>query len=715
MAASTKSKKAHQDILEAAKKRFELAVEAERETRQEAREDIDFRIGHHWPDAIRRDREEDGKPCLTINRIPQFIRQVTNDQRQNRPAIKVSPIDDRADTDTADVFQGIIRHIEYNSNADVAYDTAFDSAASTGLGYFRVVTDYVSPDSFDQEILIKRIKNRFSVYVDPNFQEPDGSDMQWAQVFEYLQKDDFKELYPDAEMSSMSDWDQLADTAPEWVKTDSVRVAEYYYKEYESVEIMQIIGQDGNPMSIEAEELPKDYPAEMILNRRKSQKCVVKWVKHNGVEILDETEWAGKWIPIIPVLGDEIDVDGVRRLEGVIRHAKDSQRQLNYFVSSETETIALAPRAPWIGAAGSFDGYENEWAMANKRNVPYLQYNPVTEAGQPLAPPQRNVFEAPVQAITNARMQASEDLKATTGIYDASLGSRSNETSGIAIQRRNVQAQTNNFHYVDNLARSLRHLGRILVDLIPKVIDTPRILRIIGEDNEERIVKVYEQFVENGQPKRYDLGVGKYDVAVDTGPSYATKRQEAVDSMMSFLQAYPNAAPIIGDLFAKNMDWPGAQEIADRLKKTLPPELQDQPDGGEPLPPQVQGQLQQMNQMIEMLTQQVNAAQEDAQLERLKYEDKELDRQSKERIALAKNEVDIGKVLAQMGAEDARFILQSELARINQAQAQPTQSLTPASLGQSLGQEPGAPMDQQGFEPQQQPIGGFSPSTAIEE
>lgn len=644
-------------ILEIAKRRFLVASEAEIEIRALALEDTKFRAGEQWDESVKKAREEDQRPCLTINRLPQYIRQITNDQRQNRPSIKVNPVDDKADVETAKVLQGIIRHIEYDSNADVAYDTGFNHAATGGFGYVRVISEYCDPYSFNQQLKIKSVPNQFSVYLDPNYQEPDGSDANYGFVFIDMNKDDFKAQYPKSELSQMEDWRSLGDN-DDWIKKDSVRIAEYYYKTFEEITIVQL--SDG--LIVEESQLPPALPPEItILNKRKSLKPVVKWVKMNGIEILEKTDWVGQWIPIIPILGDQIIVDGKKILEGVIRHAKDPQRMYNYWASSETETIALAPRAPFIAAEGQLTGYEAIWKTANRKNHAYLPYKPTSINGTLVAPPQRNVFEAPVQAITNARIQSSEDIKATTGIYDASLGSRSSENSGVAIQRRNMQSQTNNFHLIDNLTRSIRHVGRILVEAIPYIYDTPQVIRIMNEDGSVEMATINEMFEAKGKIQGHILSNGKYDVTASAGPSYQTKRQEAVASMLSFIQSYPAAAQVIGDLLAKNMDWPGADQIAERLKKTLPPgiaEEKDQDHNQMPVPPEAQAQMQQMQQMIEMLTNQLNEASDT-------IKNKKMELESKERIEFSKMEVDLKKEAIKYQGQAALISLKEEILDIN--------------------------------------------------
>ena len=696
-----KENSSDEKILEIARKRFAFASEAEADIRREALDDLKFSAGEQWPDHVKSERDRDKRPCLVINRLPQFIRQITNDQRRNRPAIKVSPVDDKADIETAKVYQGLIRHIEYASNADTAYDTAFDSAARAGFGYFRIVTEYCDPFSFDQDIRVKRVPDRFSVYLDPSYQEPDGSDANWGFVFEDISKDEFKAQYPKAELTAMSEWTSVGDSFGDWVKEDRVRIAEYFTKEWRETTIYRLA--DGSV--VEKDDLVE---GAIVIDERKTLVPSIKWFKTNGIEILEKTDWPGKWIPIIPVLGEELIIEGKRTLAGVVRYAKDPQRMYNYWKSSETETIALAPRAPWIGAEGQFEGHEAQWATANSRNHAFLQYKPKALGGQPLAPPQRNVFEPPVQAITQASMFAADDLKATTGIYDAAMGNQSNEKSGIAIQRRAAQSQTSNFHLVDNLSKSIRHAGRIICDLIPSIYDTERTARIIGEDGSEEVVKLNQEFEHKGKPVTYQLNVGKYDVTVDTGPSFETKRQEAVASMSEMARAYPPLMQFAGDIMVKNMDWPGAQEIAERIKKTLAPELRDDDKAQQPLPPEAQAQMAQMSQMIEMLTQQLNAAQD-------KIETKAMEIESRERIEMQKLQVQVELEMAKMGSTEAQMLLKQEIAQLERRMDMLGQN---QELNFDEEQEMAAGPDQQaGFAPMEQapmPTGGLTPGEYME-
>jgi len=689
------------EILRIARERFALAEDAERDIRKEALDDLEFRAGKQWPEAVIKERQQHGRPCLTINRVPQFIRQITNDQRQNRPSIKVSPVDDFADKDIANIRQGIIRHIERNSNADVAYDTAFQSAAIGGFGYWRVITEFCDPYSFDLDIKIKRIVNPFSVYLDPHHKEPDGSDTNWGFIHEDLSYDDYKVEYPNSQLAQKQDWSSIGDQAPGWIKEDkTIRVVEYFYKENKEVEIVQLL--DGQ--IVDKSELPQGFPENNIVRSRKSKIPVVKWCKLNGLEVLEETIWPGQWIPIIPVYGDELNVNGKKILEGVVRHAKDSQRMYNFFVSSETEAIALAPKAPYVAAIGQIPKeYEHAWATANQKPHSVLYYDPKSAGGQLLPPPQRNTVEPAVAAITNARLQASDDMKATTGIYDAALGNKSNENSGIAIQRRNQQSQTSNFHLIDNLSRSVKHTGIIVNDLIPHIYDTARIERIIGEEGNEEIVKLNQPFEDKGETKIYDMNIGKYDVSVETGPSFATKRQEAVASMLDLSRAAPQIAAVAADLMVKNMDWPGASEIAERLKKTLPPGIADDKEQ-KSIPSEIQAQMQQQMQMIEQMTAQLNEQAQEIKTKKYEIE-------AKKEIEMLKIERDYKLEIIKLQGQASNRMLEAEIAEINQLQAN-----SRAAQAEQNNQNLNTQMpDQQMSEMQsQQPTDGYSSGNFME-
>jgi len=661
------------DILKTALQRFNLCADADRDNRTESLFDIKFSIGEQWDAPIKLAREREARPCLTINRTNQFIHSIVNDIRQNRPSIKVSATDDST-VETAEIYEGLIRHIQTSSNADIAYDTAVDFQVRGGFGYIRVITDYCYDDSFDQEIKIIRVKNPFMVYFDPNAMEPDYSDANYCFIYTDMSKEEFKAEYPKAKAANFNK-ETIGDSLKEWMNDETVRVAEYYYIEKKPKTIYQLI--DGSIV----EDKPEDE--SLIKNERETYDQQVKWVKMTGAEILEKKDWAGKYIPIVPVLGEDLEIDGKRHLSGLTRAMRDPQRMYNYWTTAQTEMIALAPKAPWLVAAGQIKGYEKMWQNANTGTPSVLIYNQTDVKGNPAPLPQRIQAEPPIQAMILATQQAAEDLKGSTGIYDAGLGSRSNETSGRAITARKQQGETANFHFVDNLSRAIRHVGRICVDLIPKIYDAPRIVRIIHPDQSDEMVKVNQPTGEqdtNGIDKIFDLTTGKYDIVVETGPSFNTKRKESADALIQMTQANPELWSLVGDLMVKSMDFAYADEMAERLKTMLPPQIQALEKGDKPVDPQVEAQMQQSQQMIEQLTAALNKAHDEA-------DSKMVETASKERIAFAKMQNDL--IMSMMTSESKNNIqlAQMELSHLRDRQMQPD-LMQPIPLGEEEMPEP---------------------------
>jgi len=613
-------------VLSVMRSRMTMAISALSGTRDSELDDLRFYAGSpdnqwQWPNDVLQTRGSSqgpvvsARPCLTINKLPQHVKQITNEQRMNRPTIKVLPVDDKSDIEMADVFNGVIRHIEYTSDADVAYDTACENQVTYGEGYLRILTEYCDDTSFDQEIKIGRIRNSFSVYMDPMIQDPAGADARWCFITDDMTKDEYERAYPKASPISTLTARGIGDSSiNQWISETTVRVAEYFYIECEKATLNLY---PGNQTALTG--TPEDSLLRAMfgkpLRSRQSDRERVKWCKTNGYEILEESEWAGSFIPVVRVVGNEFEVDGQLYVSGLVRNAKDAQRMYNYWCSQEAEMLALAPKAPFIGYGGQFEGYEQQWKTANTQNWPYLEVNPDVTDGQGavLPLPQRAQPPMASSGLLQAKTGASEDIKSTTGQYNASLGMTSNERSGKAILARQRESDVGTYHYADNLARAVRHIGRQLVDLIPKIYDTARVARILGEDGEPSTVKMNPDQEEPVKKimgpggvvvdKIYNPRVGKYDVRVITGPGYATKRQEALESMAQLLQGNPQLWQVAGDLFVKNMDWPGAQDLAKRLQKMLDPKVMADEDNPALVAAnqQMEAMNAEMQQMFKML------------------------------------------------------------------------------------------------------------------
>ena len=593
-----------------AKDFLRLCNDSDSNNRAEALDDVRFAAGDQWPVDVQNSRVLEARPCLTINKVDAYIRQICNQQRQQRPRIKVHGMNNESDAKVAQILTGICRHIENQSDADDAYDHAFEYAVKMGWGYWRITTDYVREDSFDQEIYIKPVENPFTVYFDPNSVLPDGSDAERVLITTVISKNVFKTMYPDAEVDQGFSSRGTGDTESEWVTKEDIRIAEYFYTE--RTKEMLLMLSDGTTGY--SDELPSKEVLEAagitVVDKRETWRKKIKWCKLTAMQVLEEGEWAGKYIPIVPTYGQEVRVDDKHKKFGLVRMAKDPQRMYNYWSTALTETVALAPKAKWLLAEGQDEGHENEWAMANIKAMPVLRYKQTDIEGRPAPAPTRLQPEPPPAGVMSALQGMNQDLMAVVGIFDPAQLPQGMQ-SGKAIQGQQSQVDMTNFHYYDNLTRSIRHTGRIILDLIPKIYDRERVMRIIGDDGKPEIVTLNQPSTdENGVAKVLnDVTVGEYDVVMDTGPGYNSKRAEAVDSMMSLLGADPNLMQQAGDLIFRNMDFPGADIIADRLAAINP---LSQIDEKSEVPPQAQMMIAQSKKTIEQLQQQIQMMQMDS-------------------------------------------------------------------------------------------------------
>ena len=582
---------------------WHLSNDADSANRAEALQDIKFAAGDQWPVEIQNSRNVEARPCLTINKIDAYIRQVTNQQRMQRPRIKVQPVNNLADYKIAQVIEGMTRHIEVNSNADTAYDTAFDYAVRMGWGYWRINTRYVSESSFDQEIYIDTIDNPFTVYFDPNSVLPDGSDAEKCLITTVMDKKVFREYYPDADDGANFTQRSTGDDTASWVTKEDIRIAEYFHVERERAKLYQL--SDNTVHFADSDNFFEKVEAMglSVVDERDTFRKAVKWCKMTAMEILEEKTWAGKYIPVVPCYGAQVIVDDRRKRYGLVRFAKDPQRMYNFWRTSMTESVALAPKAKWLLAEGQDEGHENEWALANIKSSPVLRYKQKDIEGVPAPVPQRLQPEAPPAGIMEAAGAISADLQMVLGILDPNQLPSGN-ISGKALAGQQSQVDLSNFHFYDNMTRSIRHTGKIILDLIPYIYDTNRVMRIIGSDGQPDMTTINEK-TEVGKVLN-DVTVGEYDVVMDTGPGFQTKRQQAVEAMMPLLTGNEQLFNIAGDLVFRNMDFPGADVIADRLASMNP---MAQVDEKSDVPPQVQMELANNKKQMQEMQQQLQAAQ----------------------------------------------------------------------------------------------------------
>ena len=590
-------------IIDEAKQFLKFANDADTMNRQEALEDLKFASGgDQWPVDLQNSRNLESRPVLTINKLDGYCRQVTNQQRQQRPRIKVHATNTVEDAADAKVVQGMVRHIEVNSNADNAYDNAYNYAVRMGWGFIRVDHRYVREDSFDQEIYIDPIDNPFTVYMDPNSIAVDGSDQERCLITSMMPKTVFKEMYPDAQDTSFTSRG-TGDTQSEWITREDIRVAEYFYTVREKAKLYLL--SDGTSRFADS----KDFFDKIaksgleIVDSRPSVKKTIKWKKLTAIEVLEERDWPGYYIPIVPVYGRHVVIGDKRKKFGMVRHAKDSQRMYNFWVTSLTESVALAPKAKWIMAEGQDEGHETDWASANIKSMATLRYKQTDIDGMPAPPPQRLQPEPPPAGVMTAANQINQDMATIIGIYDPSQQLPGN-MSGKALNGQQMQIDLTNFDLYDNLTKAIAHVGKIILDLIPHIYDTERVMRIIGDDGKPELLTINERDAVGRVMN--DVTVGQYDVVMETGPGYNSKRQEAVEAMMPLLQGNEALFNAAADLVFRNMDFPGAEVIADRLAALNP---LSQIDEHSEIPPQAQMMIKQGQAQVQQLTQQLQAMQ----------------------------------------------------------------------------------------------------------
>ena len=613
-------------IIEEALERFKICEELESDNRPRFKEALAFYGLEQWDPEIKRNREgdkESPRPCLVMDKTRQHVKKVINDIRNNPPSMKARPVDDQADVEVAKVYDGLFRHIQDASNASEAYINAGKYAAIGGWGYWRVITEYSDPRSFDQDVRIMRVSNTFSVYLGPHL-EPTGCDAPYGFVFEDMSREDFKNKYPNAKEVDFHSTDKASNG---WSTKETIRVGEYYCKKNRTVTIVQMEdGQimeqsehDKNTKAAQAANLmlppEAQIPIPQIINTRSTTLTEIKWYKLTAEDVLMETTWPGeKYIPIVKVVGDELVMDdGEIVLNGMVYPAMDAQRLHNYSHSAFAEKVALAPKAPWVGAVGQFKTKAHDWKTANRRNIAVLEYDTVDVNGIAVSPPQRQIGSQIESGWQQIMLNTEHGVEAALGSYGASVGGPSRERSGIALREQKQQGEIGNLDYSANVAQGVTQTARILLEVIPKIYDTPRIARILGEDDsidlahldpeqEQAVMPMMDAFGEE-TGKSYNLNVGKYDVVVTTGPTFSTRRQEGAELMQQSLQGNPEMMALIGDLFYKILDVPYADKIAERLKAMLPPPLQqlEQQKDKKPVDPRVTAAMAQAEQAMQMV------------------------------------------------------------------------------------------------------------------
>jgi hypothetical protein len=631
-----------QDVLFEARHRYQRISDWEGNFRTAYVEDTRFANGDsdnhwQWPDAMFADRDAAARPSLTVNKTRQHCLQVINDAKQNKPQIRITPVSDEATKASADVYEGIVRHIEYASNAQVAYDTATTHQVQGGIGWWRVITEHEDPSGFEIGCRIQRVRDAMSVWMDPDIQEVDGSDARFAFVVDDVPRDEFEARYP-----------EYRDRVPQasfagpvvsggWLDEDHVRVAEYYRKS-DRDDILHLLPDGSAVRESEITEVMslRDLRSISVRQRRVTEDRV-EWFKIVGGEIVERAIWPGKYIPLVRVIGEETVIEGRLERKGHVRALKDPQRIYNYWTSSGVESVALQSKTPYIAAVESIEGHQQYWDTANTINHSVLPYKARDDQGTPLPPPQRQDPPQMPQAYIQGMQIAQTEMMMASGQYQPNMGQPDpNQTSGKAIALRQRQGDTATYHFIDNLAIAIRYTGRILIDLIPKVYDTPRVLRILALDGSVGRVQLdpaqpqalqqvpsppgTQQGSAGAAPlpptpmeqlasqvtRIFNPAVGRYEVQADVGPAYATKRQQAYDAFVQIVATAPQVMSIAGDLLFKAADFPMAEELAERLQRLVPPQALGQ--GPSPAEQQLTQQLQGAQAHVALLSEKLAVA-----------------------------------------------------------------------------------------------------------
>lgn len=636
------SKEEAPDIVTQARERYELAKEAWGPIYDKARDDLRFLSDEpdaQWETSILQQRKDAGLNCITLDKTDQTVNQVVNNIKQNTPCINVIPDGQGGTSETAEDFKGIIKGIEYSSRADSAYDTAAENAVKARLGFIRVDHDYAYDEGFEQKLCIKRVINPLACYIDPASTEIDGSDAEWGFVIDTMKVGTFKKKYPGKNPISFdADKKKSGGDAKD---DDDLMIAEYFVKSEETRDI-----------ALMADGSVKDFAEGLTyVAKRTVAKVSIKRYKLSGADELEGTSFPGKYVPIIPVYGKEAWEDGKRRLQSLISKVKPGARLHNLWASIETDILLKASRAPIVAPEGATEAHAKDYKNPDK--TPVLRYTQYDSQGRTLDAPKRlDPFPVPT-GVVNARRESVDDIKAAMGIYNASLGAQSNETSGVAIARRAAQGDTATFHFGDNLVKSIEHVGRILVFAAPEIYDTERELLSVDGEEKTSIVKVNGADVAEGQKRPIDLKKGRYTVRVTTGPNTSTRRQETFESLKEIFQGQPDLIKVFGDIFFRAGDFTGSQALADRAEKLLPPGLKDDGTNVDPEKQQLTAQVAQMEQALQVAQQQLqqkdDSLQTQKQLIESDIENKELKAVldiERKQSALEKKEADL-KMLEQ--------------------------------------------------------------------
>lgn len=654
-------------LIERAQKQFKSYMDWEGNFRQSFAEDTRFANGDadnqwQWDGTVLQSRKD--CPSMTINMTWIHCALVQNEIKKNPPAITVRPVGGGATMKSAGVFGGLIREISRASDAINIYLKASESLVQGGLGYWRVLTEYEAEDSFDQVIRIRSVRSPLGVAMDPDAKEPSGADANWAMIFEDVKNEYLEDEYEKYKTTVGAENAITANiAASDWKNEDYTRVAEWYEKEKFQDQLLGFADPESGAFAtaflgdIKEAGIRQRILADPRTQKRAVTRSRICWYKIFGDKIVDYREVPGKrYIPIVRVVGQETIIDGNLDRKGIVRGLKDSQRNMNYWVSAGAMQVALQTNVPWVGPAEAFENIK-QWEDANRGRFAYLPYNHKDAGGEKIDPPSRPAPPVLATAYIQGIQIASQQFKDITGQHEATLGKQDNAESGRAIQARQGQGETSTFHFPNALAQGVAHTGRIILDMAPEVYDTPRLIRISNADlsqsevnvdpmAQEAHTEVDKQDEENTTEVTWNPKVGRYEVEAEAGPSYQTQREWTAEALGTLLAQNKDLWQIIGDFYAQNLDFPGAEEMAERIRRGMNPAILGK--GPSPNEQKMQGEMQNLQRLLQSLTE--TLAQKQRELD-----DKEDEIQVKVADALTKRMDAESRRLKEAGNAQANF------------------------------------------------------------
>lgn len=629
-------------ILREAKDRFKRCEDWESEFQTLYKDDVKFANadsdnGWQWPQGLKQERDVNKRPSLTINKVAQKCNLIVNDARKNKASVTIKPVGDQTNFRAAQIYEGVVRHIEYVSKAQAIYDEAMQSTVEGGIGWWRVGTQYDDEDSFDQSIVILPIRNQLGVYLDPDRQQPDGSDAKYGFVFDDVPKDDAENDYPDVNFTESNIPLSGPDT---WVKPDNVRIAEYYRIVEKPDTLVYMEDDKGNAATFLMSTAPSEAKDDIKTAKENGQEVRerpvktkhLEWFKIAGNKIVDrrtvdDNPLKGRIIPLVYMVGQERVIDGKLYRKGHVRDLKDPQRMYNYNSSGQVEYGALQTKTPWVGPKEAFEGNEDAWNRANVQNAAYLTYNGWdVENDRQITPPAKPEPPGASTAFVEGMRIADHEMDMVSGQYEAMEGRSGNERSGKAIQERQRPGETSTYHFVDHQAIAIRKTGMIILDMFPHVYDTERVIQIMGKDGTQSQVTIKPDMAEALEEQKdkevlkvmFNPKVGKYMVEADVGPAYGTQRQEAWNAFVNIVTGAPDLINEIGDLMFRSADFPLADKIAERLMRKIKAEKPFLFDDEAPTP-----QMQALQQEVQALSKEVEQLLQTLAENRLKLVGKE--------------------------------------------------------------------------------------------